>query len=360
MREFILFPFSLYKKSPYWIPPLIREEFVLFDRHRNPAFEFCKLRQWIVRKNGKTAGRIAGIVHRFEVESIKTGRFGWIDFIDDHEVSKLLLDQVEDWFKEIGIEQIHGPFGFSDMDPEGMLVEGFDSPATIATIYNYSYYPTHLEEHGYEKSVDWVEGIGPIPAPPNRLLRAAKLVEQRFKVKSKRIQGRKEMAGRVQEMFNVLNESFRHLHGFQTLSPGQIDFYLDKYLGYVDPELISIIVNDSDEIVGFAIAMPSLSEAFRKAKGRLFPFGAFQILRGLRKREEIDLYLIGVRPDYQRTGIVALIFRDLFLAFKRHGFEKARSNAILENNYEALTLFSEYEEAVEIHKRRRCYKKSLS
>ena len=161
-------------------------------------------------------------------------------------------------------------------------------------------------------------------------------------------------------MFQVLNQSFRHLHGFQTLSPNQIDFYVNKYLGYLNRELISIIVNERDEIVGFAIAMPSLSEAFQKAKGRLFPFGLYHILRGLRNRKEIDLNLIGVRPDYQRRGIVALIFRDLFLAFKRHGIENARSYAILEDNHEALTLFSEYKEWVEIHKRRRCYRKSLS
>ncbi|MCB1120563.1 MAG: hypothetical protein KJT03_03360 [Verrucomicrobiae bacterium] len=360
LREFILFPFSLYEHSPYWIPPLIREELTQFDRNKNPAFEFCQMRQWMVRKNGKVAGRIAGIVHKFEVDSEKTGRFGWIDFIDDLGVSQLLLEQVEGWLKPMGIGHIHGPFGFSDMDPEGMLVRGFDSPATITTIYNYDYYPYHLEKHGYEKSVDWIEWIGDIPKTPDRLLKASKLIERKYKVRSKRMQGRKEMIQWAPEMFNVLNQSFQHLHGFQTLSPRQIQFYVFRYLSFVNPDFISIIVNDKDEIVGFAIAVPSLSEAFRKARGRLFPFGAFQILRALKKRDEIDLYLIGVRPDYQRKGIVALIFRDLFLAFERYGFKWARSTAILEGNNKALKLFSEYQDRIDVHKRRRCYKKSIS
>ena len=360
LREFILFPFSLYKDCPYWIPPLIREELTLFDRSKNPAFEFCECRQWIVRKNGKAVGRIAGIIHGLEAESSKTARFGWIDFIDDPEVSKLLLHQVETWFKAKDIEQIHGPFGFNDMDPEGMLVEGFDSPATITTIFNFDYYPSHLEQLGYKKSADWIEwNIGPVVDTPDRLRKGAQLVEKRFKVRSKRFHGKKELIEWAAEMFKVLNQSFQHLHGFQTLSPRQIEFYLHKYLSFIDPQFISIIINDRDEVVGFGIAMPSLSQAFKKARGRLFPFGILHILRGIRHREEIEMCLIGVRPDYQRKGIIALIFRDMNTAFFRSGFKTVRSNAVLEDNKEVHKLFRVYGDLLKVHKRRRCYTKTL-
>lgn len=358
LREFVLFPFSLYKDCPHWIPPLIREEIALFDPNRNPAFEFCKIRQWIAKRNNHTVGRIAGITHRLEVSSNKTGRFGWVDFIDDLEVSKSLFQQVENWFQESGIELIHGPFGFSDMDPEGMLVKGFDSPTTIATIYNYEYYPSHLEQLGYITSAEWIEWFASLPQFPERLSKSANVIERRFKIRSKHLE-KKDLPNRGKEMFRVLNESFKNLYGFQSLSAAQIDFYVEKYLAYIDPELNPIVVNEKDEIVGFSIAIPSLSSAFKKANGRLFPLGAFHILRSLKQKEEIDLYLIGVRPDFQRKGVVALIFRDLWSAFERQGFKRVRSNAILVDNNAALKLFSDYEASIEVHKRRRCFKKSL-
>lgn len=360
LRNFIRFPFSLYRNNPNWVPQQNRDEFEVFNQNKNPALALCKTRQWMVYRDGEVVGRIAGIIHEKEAANKKLARFGWIDFVDDIEVVKLLLNKVEEWVTEHHLEGIHGPMGFSDMDLEGMLVEGFDTPGTIATIYNFDYYPKHLEALGYTKAVDWVEAKGKIPKEPSkRLLRIAQIVENRFKVKSLGLTSRKQVAARGKELFEVLNECFKGLYGFQPLSEGQINYYIKMYLGFVIPELVSMVVNEEDKLVGFAVAMPSLTKAFQKAKGNLIPFGIFYILRALKKNDTVDLYLIGVLPEYQRMGVTSLIFRDLILAFNKRGYTIARTNIILEENMNMLTQFNEYQESTEMHKRRRCYVKNL-
>jgi len=356
LRDFIRFPFSLYKDNPYWIPQLTRDEFELFNPKKNPALSLCETKQWLAVRDGKIIGRIAGIINRNEAESERLARFGWIDFMDEKEIADQLLLAVESWAKEKGLTGLHGPLGFSDMDPEGMLVEGFDSPATIATIYNYEYYPTYLESLGYEKAVDWVEGRGSVPPEPSkRLVRTAQLVESRFKIQTLKIKSRKHAATRGREMFNILNKSYENLYGFHPLTNEQIDYYIKQYLGFVLPDLMSMIVNEADELVGFAVAMPSLASAFKKANGKLFPFGFYHILRGLKTSKTADLYLIGVLPEYQKMGVTALIFRDLIRAFNKRGITKAITNQMLEENQHILTQFNDYQENGEMYKRRRCY-----
>jgi len=356
LRAFIRFPFSLYKDSPNWVPPLVRDELEVFNPKKNPALAHCQTKKWLAFRGGELVGRIAGIIHQKEGESKQIARFGWIDFIDDSLVAEALLQQVETWAKGLGMKGVHGPLGFSDMDPEGMLVEGFDTPGTIATIYNHSYYPSFVEKLGYAKAADWIEGRGEIPAEPSRrLLRTAEIVEGRFKLKSLKLTSRKLVAARGRELFNVLNSAYQNLYGFQSLSEGQINYYIKMYLGFVIPDLVSMVVNDNDELVGFGVAMPSLTGAFQKAKGNLIPFGLFHILKALKREKTVDLYLIGVLPEYQRMGVTSLIFRDLILAFNRRGFTHARSNIILEDNISTLTQFTEYQQKSEMHKRRRCY-----
>jgi len=360
LRDFIRFPFSLYKDSPNWVPPLFRDEWEVFNPKKNPALAHCQTKKWVAVRQGAIVGRIAGIIHQKEAADKQLARFGWIDFIDDLAVAEALIKEVESWAKEQGMKGIHGPLGFSDMDPEGMLVEGFDTPGTIATIYNHSYYPTFIESLGYTKAADWIEGRGEIPAEPSRrLLRTAEIVEGRFKLKSLKLTSRKQVAVRGRELFNVLNSAYKDLYGFQSLSEGQINYYIKMYLGFVIPDLVSMVVNDKDELVGFGVAMPSLTRAFQKAKGNLIPFGLFHILTALKKEKTVDLYLIGVQPEYQRMGVTALIFRDLILAFNRRGFTHARSNIILEDNISTLTQFTEYQQKSEMHKRRRCYIKYI-
>ncbi len=364
LRDFILFPFSLYKDNSFWVPPLIRDEFELFNPKKNPSLALCETRQWVALMDGKIVGRIAGIIQKANYNPQKLARFGWLDFINDKNVAESLLLTVESWAKEKGMTGVHGPLGFSDMDPEGMLVEGFDSPATIATIYNYDYYPKLLESLGFHKAVDWVEMRFTVPPEPSKkLLRTAQLVESRFKFSSLKFKSRrhakKYAAPRGQELFDILNKSYATLYGFHPLTKEQISYYIKQYFGFIIHDLMSMIVNDKDELIGFAIAMPSLTEAFQKANGRIFPFGLFHILRGLKKSKTVDMYLIGVLPEYQKMGVTSLIFRDLIRAFNNRGIKQAITNQMLEENQNILTQFNEYQKESEIHKRRRCYIKSF-
>jgi len=356
LRDFIRFPFSLYQNNANWVPQLDRDEFEIFNEKKNPALALCETRQWLAYLNGNIVGRIAGIIHQKEADTKRLARFGWIDFIDDLEVAKLLIQKVEEWARGKQLKGVHGPMGFSDMDPEGMLVEGFDSPATIATIYNFDYYPNFMESLGFEKAVDWVEGRGSVPPEPSkRLIRISQLVESRFKIKSLKLKSRKHVASRGREMFNILNKSYADLYGFHPLTSDQIDYYIKQYLGFVIPDLMSMIVNDQDELVGFAVAMPSLARAFQKAGGKLFPLGFYHIIKGLKTSKTADLYLIGVLPEYQKLGVTSLIFRDLIRAFNNRGITRAITNQMLEDNQLILTQFNEYQENGEIYKRRRCY-----
>ena len=355
LYQFIKFPFRLYKNDPNWVPPLIRDELKVFSK-KNTSLKNSQFKLWLAYKDNHIVGRIAGIINREEATKEKIARFGWIDFEDKMEVSMALMKAVQSWAKEKQLEGVHGPLGFSDMDPEGMLVEGFDSPATIATIYNYHYYPIHLESMGFVKSVDWIEGKGSVPKQPSKqLLRIAQLVESRFKIRSLKFTSRKQAISRGKEMFDVLNKSYKNLYGFHPLNPEEVKYYIKKYFGFVKLDLISIVVNKEDDVIGFAISMPSLTTGFQKANGRLFPFGFYHILQALKKSQTADLYLIGVLPKYQRMGVTSIIFRDLINAFNRRGITQAITNQMLEKNQNVLTQFNEYQEDTEMYKRRRCY-----
>ncbi len=355
LKSFVKFPFTLYRKNPYWVPPLIDDELTVFDPRKNPALEHCEVKYWMAFKDGQPVGRIAGIIVEEEARKDELARFGWIDFIDDKEVAENLLKTVEDWSKAAGMKGIHGPLGFSDMDFEGMLIEGFKERATIATIYNYPYYPKYMESSGYIKSVDWVELKSSVPPTPKRLIRKAEIIESRFGLKSLKLKSKKEAKSYGQELFEVLNKAYENLYGFHPLTQAQIDFYIKQYLGFVVTDLLSLIVNPEGELVGFAITMPSFSKAFQKAGGRLFPFGVFHILRALSKNDTVDMYLIGVLPEYQKMGVTALIFRDLMTAFNKRGIKTALTNQMLEQNQHVLGQFNEYQENSVIYKRRRCY-----
>ena len=360
LKAFVKFPFTLYKGNQNWVPPLIMDELNVFNPKKNPAFEHCEIRYWMVFENESPVGRIAGIIHEEEAREEKMIRFGWIDFIDDIGVVQMLLNAVADWGKERGLMDMHGPMGFTDMDYEGMLVEGFDTPGTIATIYNYPYYPKLLEELGFEKSIDWVELKGKVPKEaPRRVIRRAEIVENRFEFKSLKLKSKKEAQAYGKELFDVLNEAYAELYGFHRLTEKQIDFYISQYLGFVVVDLLSLIVDKDGKLVGFAITMPSLTKAFQKAQGRLLPTGFLHILQALKKSDLADMYLIGVLPEYQKYGVTAIIFRDLIQAYIKRGVKYALTNQMLESNQNVLTQFNEFQESSEIYKRRRCYKKAL-
>lgn len=360
LKKFVLFPFKLFGESDNWVPPIIKDELDTFNPRINPAFEHCESEQFLAYRGDQIVGRIACISDSNETQEKGLARFGWIDFIDDHEVSEALISTAKNWAEKRELKGIHGPLGFTDMDYEGMLVEGFQHAATIATIYNFPYYPEHLEKLGFEKSVDWVEGRGTVPKEPSKkLLRTAQLVESRFGIKSLKFKTRRQAARRGREMFHVLNRSYENLYGFHPLTEKQIDFYIKQYLGFVIPDLMSMVVNKDDELVGFAVTMPSLTRAFQKARGRLFPFGFLHILRSMKTETSADMYLIGVLPEYQKMGATAIVFRDIIQAYNKRGITTAMTNQVLEQNAHLLTQFNDYQEEGAIYKRRRCYIKNF-
>lgn len=360
LKQFVKFPFKLYQGNDHWVPPLIRDELAMLDEKQNPSMVHCKTSFWLAFENQEVVGRIGGIIHEREMKERQLVRFGWFDFVDDIEVSGLLLKTVEDWGKEKGAGSVHGPLGFTDMDFEGMLVDGFNEPSTIATLYNYEYYNNHMIAHSYKKSTDWVEIEAEIPQKPvDKLERVAKLVADRYKLRVVEFKNTKEMWPYGHKMFNALNASYANLYGFHALTKMEIDNYLKQYFSFLIPGFIGIVVNEKDDVVAFGITMPSLSNAFKKAKGRLFPFGFIHILKGLKKSTIADLYLVGVLPEYKKFGATALVFNHIHKTFLKRGMKKVYTNPVLENNIDIVNLMKIFQKDINIRKRRRCYIKEL-
>ena len=361
LREFIRFPFSLYRNHPCWVPPLNFDELNTLRSDKNPAFEFCTAKYWIARSGGKAVGRIAGIINHAFVKSWKRkhARFGWFDFIDDEEVSAALLETVEQWARSQGMEAVHGPLGFTDMDREGMLIEGFNELGTMATNYNYAYYPVHTEKRGYKKEADWLEYEIKVPEKiPEKALKIAEIAFERRKLHMLQARKAKDYLPYAHQIFEVINETYANLHGFVTLTEKQIDMYVKQYIPNVVPDYLKVILDEHNRVAGFVIGMPSLSRALQKAKGRLFPLGVVHILRALRNPKYIDLYLGAVRPDLQGKGADALLITELARSCIRNGIVSAESNLELETNVLVQGHWKHFERRQ--HKRRRCYIKQLS
>lgn len=359
LKKFIHFPFELYKGNAYWVPPLNSGEMENLDKTKNPAFEHCEAEYWLAYKDGKLVGRIAGIINHLANE--KWGmkvRFGWIDFVDDIEVAKALLKQVEDWGRSKGMEYITGPLGFNDMDNEGMLVEGFDKLPTIANIYNYPYYPQFMEQLGYEGTEDWLQYRFPASQEvPEKMERINKLIAQKYNLRVLTFKKSKEILPYAKSLFHTLNLAFAGLYGFSELTEMEIDKLIKDYFSFVNPQFICLVVDEKDEVIAFGISMSTLSRAFQKAKGSLFPFGWFHILRAMNKTDEIDLYLNGVHPDWQKRGVHSLYYVEMNKAYIRNGVKYAVSNPQLESNMQAVSVWNNYDK--EPYLRRRCYNKAL-
>lgn len=364
LDRFIKFNHELYKNHPYAVPDLY------FDlrntlSERNAARDFCDCALFLAWKGGKVAGRVAAIINRKANEAWDTQvvRFGWIDFVDDIEVSSRLLRTVEEWGRQRGMTEIQGPLGFTDMDPEGMLVEGFDEIGTMATIYNYPYYPQHLETLGFEKEADWIEMRMRVPREdgmPPRLTRIAELVKEKYGLQLKKFKTTKEMARAYgQEIFDVINRAFSPLFGYSALTPRQIDQYVKMYFSVIDPQLVSLIADSEGKLIGVGISMPSLAEALQKSKGRLFPFGWWHLLKALkwRKPKTLELMLVAVLPEWQSRGVNALFFYDLLPLFVAGGYEWVESNVELETNLRVQQQWIYFERRQ--HKRRRCFKRTI-
>ena len=369
LRTFIEFHYDLYEGNEYDAPNLYTDEVNTLRKDKNAAFDFCEAEYFIAYKDGKVAGRVAAIINNRANEKWqrKAVRFGWIDFVDDIEVSKALFKAVEDYGRSMGMTEMIGPLGFTDMDPEGMLTAGFDQLGTQATIYNYPYYPEHMERlGGWEKDNDYVEYKLYVPDQiPEKYAKVAQMIQKRYNLHIKKLK-KDEIFGENgygQKIFEVINATFGHLYGYSTLSQRQIDQYVKMYLPMIDLSLVSLVEdwNTSDhKLIGVGITLPSLTRALQKCrKGRLFPFGWIHILRALKRHKTniVDLLLVGILPEYRPKGANALLFYDLIPRYQKYGFEWGETHVEMETNEKVQGQWQYLER--ECHKRRRCYKKNI-
>jgi len=360
LQAFIDFPYRLYANHPYYVPPLRFDEKATLSKDKNPAFDYCNARYWLAYKGDKVVGRIAAILNKAYIEKWKNQylRFGWIEFEEDEAIVKALIGEVEGWAKELGMKAVHGPLGFTDLDHEGMLVEGFDQLGTLAAIYNYPYYPKFIEKLGYAKDADWVEYKITLPKTvPEKLEKIASIVERRLELSLVKTKKSKDILPYAKEIFELINEAYSHLFGVVPLTEKQIQYYTKQYFSFVRPDFLPLIVDKTGKLVAFAVTMPSLSVALQKAKGSLLPFGVFHLLKALKKNEYGDLYLVAVKKELQGKGVNAILMHELAKVYLKNGIKYAESNPELESNTAVQSIW-QYFESVQ-HKRRRCYIKHL-
>lgn len=360
-KTFAYFPRDLYRGNPYWVPPMYNNVIKTFSPEKNAAYEYSRSRQWLALRDGKVVGRVAAILsegHRQRWNQAYM-RFGWLDFVDDPAVSTALLGKVEEWARENACSAVHGPLGFTDMDQAGLLVEGFDEPGTMVTIYNHPYYPKHLETLGYGKDTDWIEFEITVPSEPDpKISKLAGIILRRENLRLVKFTRKEEILAYAPQIFALFSESYRNLYGFILLNDRQVAYYTKQYFGFIKPEFVTAVVDENNEVVAFGITMPSLTRAMQKAGGRLFPLGFIHLLRALKKNDRADLYLIAVKPEYQGKGVNAVVINHINEVFIQHGIRKVESNPELEDNHRVQGQWKHFD--ARQHKRRRCYIKHLS
>lgn len=363
LKKFVRFPLELYRGNAYWVPPLLREEIDTLTPGRNPALKSAERQLLLARRDGRIVGRVAAILSHAANEKwgTKNIRFGWFEAIDDYEVTQALLSSVEEWGRRKGMTTLTGPQGFTDLDYEGLLVEGYEERATIATIYNPPYYPTHLERFGFAKEIDYVEFQALAPEGtvlPEKMMKMADWAARRNNFRLLKYTNIKNLrADRGQELFDLLDETFDELYGTTPLTLEQKNYYISRYIPFANPEFIKIAVNEKNEMVGFLVSLPSLARAFQKAQGRLFPLGLLYILRALKKFDTLDFMMAGVKKSYRGKGVDLIMVIDVFRSALAHGVHFAESNPELETNSRIQNEWKIV--ATRQHKRRRIYKKSI-
>ncbi|MEE1254145.1 MAG: N-acetyltransferase [Paludibacteraceae bacterium] len=363
LKQFIEFTNTLYRECEYYCPPLFFDEMNCFDKEKNPALEVCDYKLWMAYRDGKAVGRIAGVVNYKANEKwgYKNARFGWFDFIDDLEVSKALLDKVAEWGKEKGMTAINGPVGFTDFDHQGLLLEGYDYLAPMASLYNFPYYVKHFDAYGLTKDADWIEiQVYPPTCCPERLNRIAEIVKERSKVRVDKVKNARELVRKYGiEYMDVIDIAYQKLYNFQPMTIKQKNYYKDMYFPILNFDFVTLVVNDKDEVVGVGVGMPDISEPLRKCGGHLFPFGWYHVLKAL-KAKQMDAFnflLIAVRPDYQDKGINALFFQDQIPYINKYKIKRLETTAILETNTKNIANFTQFDH--KMHKRRRAYIKQI-
>ena len=335
LKQFVKFPFSLYKGNEYWVPPIINEEVESFDKTKNPVFEHADARFFIALKDGKIAGRVAAITNKLEIDVQKVARmrFGWIDFIDDLDVSKALLDKVLEIGKKENLEFIEGPLGFSNLDKVGVLTEGFDSLSTMITWYNYPYYIEHYKKHGLVTGQKFIETKFSIQdVDINKYRRYATVIRERYKLKAINFSSTKQVLPYVEEMFKLFNTAYADLSSFVPVSDKQIAYLKKKFISFINPEYIKFIVDEQGKLITFSITMPSFATALQKANGKLFPTGFMHLLKAKKHSKSSVFFLIGILPEYQRKGVTAIVFDEFFKTYTDKGVHELIITPELEEN----------------------------
>ena len=356
LELFIKFPMELYKGNPYYVPPLINEEKSIWVKEENPALQYSEAAQFLAYKGENIVGRIAVMInHKEEKElGIRKVRFGWLDFINDIEVSKSLINTAIEYANSKGISKIEGPMGFTNLDKAGMLTKGFDKLATMIGIYNFDYYPKHMEQLGLVKEKEWVEFEINFPDTlPDKVEKFSRLIAEKYELELVKFNAKKDILPLVDSMFKLLDDTYKNLSTYTPITEEQIKHYKEKYFKFIDKDYIVCIKDKSGSLISFAITMPSYSKALQKAKGKLFPFGWWHLLNAGKKNDRANFYLIGIHPQYQKRGVTAIIFKEIYETFKKKGVKFLETNPELEENASIQALWQDYNPIN--HKRRRTY-----
>ncbi|HBG40064.1 GNAT family N-acetyltransferase [Limibacterium fermenti] len=363
LRKFVHFGIDLYEGNEYYVPPLIYDELATLNRAKNPAFDHCEATYFLAYRDNEIVGRIAVMINYKANErwNHKQARFGFVDFIDDVEVVDALFGAAESWARFRGMEKILGPMGFTDLDHEGMLVEGFDQMGTMATIYNYPYYVDHMYRMGYIKDQDWVEFLITIPRElPERFMRASEIVKRRSGVEVKHFARKDDVYPYAKDIFRLINKAYKEIYGYVELTERQIDYYVDMYIPMLRLDFLTVVIRQEDnKLIGVGIGLPSMSTALQKSRGRFMPTGWYHLYKALKGKDNkvLDLLLVAVDPEYQGKGITALLFNEFIPAAIRLGFEYAESNVELETNHKVHSMWDDLE--AKQTKRRRAFIKEL-
>ena len=361
LRNFVKFPFSIYKGSPYWVPPIINEEMGTFNKDVNPAFIDADVRFFLAYKDGVLAGRVAIVINWIEVrkQGIQKIRFGWFDFIDDPEVSRTLLSKVAEIGQSYQLEFMEGPLGFSNLDKVGVLTEGFETPGTMITWYNYPYYTRHLEALGFQKEKLFIESKFQLTnTDPDHYKRSQDVIKKRYGLRLQNFNRSSEIMPWAYKMFTLFNNSYATLPSFVPITDIQIEYFKKKYLRYINPEYIKFVFDSNDQLIAFAIVMPSYSEALKKARGKLFPTGIFHLAKARKNSKDVLFYLIGIHPEYQNKGVTALIIYEFHQTFLKKGIINCYRSPELEDNLAIQQMWKYFKPVV--YKRRCTYKKMLN
>ncbi|MDR0364238.1 MAG: N-acetyltransferase [Bacteroidales bacterium] len=357
-KAFVNLPYRLYRNNPYWVPPLKKGELKMLTPEENPAFEFCDVAFWIAEKNGKVVGRIGAIIHHLANKKTgkKMGRFTRFELIDDENVADALINTAEAWIKNKGMEGIHGPLGFSNLDHQAVLIEGFDHIASMASEYHHEYYHKHIERRGYVKEEDWLEFRITLPETiPDKVKRVSQIVKERHGFQTVHFTSKREMEPYIPKIFDIFNEAFEGLFSTFRFNEKIVKSIIDKYMPILKPEFVNVFLDGKDETVGFIIAAPSLSKALQKARGKLFPFGFIPIQKAMKHPEEVDLLLTGVKAEYASQGLPALMMGNLYQKFIDNGVKWVETTGMQESNHVAIQSWKSWNHIQ--HKRKRCYQK---